>query len=123
MKDGLGNIMKQAQLMQENLRKAQEQLATIEVVGSAAGGMVNVTMTCRHDVRRVHIDPSLLKDDDAQGCASVAGGGMSGAAKEVLEDLIAAALNDAVRKAEKTSQEKMAGLTAGLGLPGLNLPF
>ena len=106
MKGGLGNIMKQAQLMQENLRKAQEQLAAIEVVGNAAGGLVSVTMTCRHDVRRVHIDPSLMKDD-----------------KEVLEDLIAAAMNDAVRKAEKTSQEKMAGLTAGLGLPGLNLPF
>lgn len=106
MKGGLGNIMKQAQLMQENLRKAQEQLAAIEVVGSAAGGLVSVTMTCRHDVRRVQIDPSLLKDD-----------------KEVLEDLVAAAMNDAVRKAEKTSQEKMAGLTAGLGLPGLNLPF
>ncbi len=106
MKGGLGNIMKQAQLMQENLRKAQEQLAAIEVVGSAAGGLVSVTMTCRHDVRRVQIDPSLMKDD-----------------KEVLEDLIAAAMNDAVRKAEKTSQEKMAGLTAGLGLPGLNLPF
>lgn len=106
MKGGLGNIMKQAQLMQENLRKAQEQLAAIEVVGSAAGGLVSVTMTCRHDVRRVQIDPSLMKDD-----------------KEVLEDLVAAAMNDAVRKAEKTSQEKMAGLTAGLGLPGLNLPF
>ncbi len=106
MKSGLGNIMKQAQFMQENLRKAQEQLAAIEVVGNAAGGLVSVTMTCRHDVRRVHIDPSLMKDD-----------------KEVLEDLIAAALNDAVRKVEKTSQEKMAGLTAGLGLPGLNLPF
>ena len=106
MKGGLGNIMKQAQLMQENLRKAQEQLAAIEVVGSAAGGLVSITMTCRHDVRRVQIDASLMKDD-----------------KEVLEDLVAAAMNDAVRKAEKTSQEKMAGLTAGLGLPGLNLPF
>ena len=106
MKGGLGNIMKQAQLMQENLRKAQEQLAAIEVVGSAAGGLVSITMTCRHDVRRVQIDASLMKDD-----------------KEVLEDLVAAAMNDAVRKAEKTSQEKMAGLTSGLGLPGLNLPF
>lgn len=106
MKGGLGNIMKQAQAMQENLRKAQEQLAAIEVVGSAGGGLVNVTMTCRHDVRRVQIDPSLLKE-----------------AKEMVEDLLAAAMNDAVRKVEKTSQEKMAGLTAGLGLPGLNLPF
>jgi len=106
MKGGLGNIMKQAQLMQENLRKAQEQLAAIDVVGSAGGGLVSITMTCRHDVKRVQIDPSLMKED-----------------QEVLEDLIAAAMNDAVRKAEKTSQEKMAGLTAGLGLPGLNLPF
>ncbi len=106
MKGGLGNIMKQAQVMQENLRKAQEQLAQIEVTGNAGGGLVTVTMTCRHDVRRVHIDPSLMQDD-----------------KEVLEDLVAAAMNDAVRKAEQTSQEKMAGLTAGLNIPGLNFPF
>lgn len=106
MKGGLGNIMKQAQQMQENLRKAQEQLAQIEVTGSAGGGLVNITMTCRHDVKRVQIDPNLLKDD-----------------KEVLEDLIAAAMNDAVRKAEKASQEKMAGLTAGLNIPGMNFPF
>ncbi len=106
MKGGLGNIMKQAQVMQENLRKAQEQLAAIEVVGSASGGLVSVTMTCRHDVRRVQIDPSLLQES-----------------QEVVEDLIAAAMNDAVRKVKKTSQEKMAGLTAGLGIPGLNLPF
>ncbi len=106
MKGGLGNLMKQAQVMQESLRKAQEQLAQIEVTGNAGGGMVTVTMTCRHDVRRVQIDPSLMKDD-----------------REVLEDLVAAAMNDAVRKAEQTSQEKMAGLTAGLNIPGLNLPF
>ncbi|OGI43807.1 MAG: nucleoid-associated protein, YbaB/EbfC family [Candidatus Muproteobacteria bacterium RBG_16_64_11] len=106
MKGGLGNIMKQAQTMQENLRKAREQLAGIEVVGSAGGGLVNVTMTCRHDVRRVQIDPSLLQEG-----------------REVIEDLIAAAMNDAVREVEKTSQEKLAGLTAGLGIPGLNLPF
>lgn len=106
MKGGIGNIMKQAQAMQENLRKAQEELAKIEVTGSAGGGLVNVTMTCRHDVRRVNIDASLLKDD-----------------KEILEDLIAAAMNDAVRKAEAASQEKMSGLTAGLNIPGLNLPF
>ncbi|MDA8364982.1 MAG: YbaB/EbfC family nucleoid-associated protein [Gammaproteobacteria bacterium] len=106
MKGGLGNLMKQAQMMQENMRKAQEQLAQIEVTGNAGGGMVSVTMTCRHDVRRVHIDPSLMQDD-----------------KEVLEDLVAAAMNDAVRKAEQASQEKMAGLTAGLNIPGLNLPF
>jgi hypothetical protein len=106
MKGGIGNIMRQAQAMQENLKKAQEQLATIEVTGSAGGGMVNVVMTCRHDIKRVQIDPSLMQDD-----------------KEVLEDLIAAAVNDAVRKVEKTTQEKMAGLTAGLNIPGLNLPF
>jgi DNA-binding YbaB/EbfC family protein len=107
MKGGLGNLMKQAQAMQENLRKAQEELASIEVMGNAGGGMVSVVMTCRYDVRRVNVDPSLLKDD-----------------KEVLEDLVAAAVNDAVRKVEKTTQEKMSGLTAGLGLPdGLKLPF
>ncbi len=106
MKGGLGNIMKQAQAMQENLRKAQEELAHIEVNGSAAGGLVKVVMTCRHDVKRVSIDPALLKDD-----------------KEVLEDLVAAAMNDAVRKAEETTQQKMAGLTSGLGIPGLNLPI
>ena len=106
MKGGLGNIMKQAQAMQENLRKAQEQLASIEVTGSSGGGMVSVTMTCRHDVKRVQIDPSLLQDD-----------------KEVLEDLVAAAVNDAVRKVEKTTEEKMAGLTAGFNIPGMKLPF
>ena len=106
MKGGIGNIMRQAQAMQENLKKAQEQLATIEVTGSAGGGMVNVVMTCRHDIKRVQIDPSLMQDD-----------------KEVLEDLVAAAVNDAVRKVEKTTQEKMAGLTAGLNIPGLSLPF
>jgi nucleoid-associated protein EbfC len=107
MKGGLGNIMKQAQAMQENLRKAQEELAKIEVTGAAGGGMVTVVMTCRHDVRRVTIDPALMKDD-----------------KEMLEDLVAAAMNDAVRKVEAATQEKMAGLTAGLNLPGgLSLPF
>lgn len=107
MKGGIGNLMKQAQAMQENLRKAQEELAAVEVTGNAGGSMVSVVMTCRYDVRRVTIDPSLLEDD-----------------KEVLEDLVAAAVNDAVRKIEKTTQEKMSGLTAGLGLPGgLKLPF
>jgi nucleoid-associated protein EbfC len=107
MKGGLGNLMKQAQAMQDNLRKAQEELAAVEVTGNAGGGMVSVVMTCRYDVRRVTIDPSLLADD-----------------KEVLEDLVAAAVNDAVRKIEKTTQEKMAGLTAGIGLPpGMKLPF
>jgi hypothetical protein len=123
MKGGLGNIMKQAQAMQENLRKAQEELARIEVTGAAGGGLVSIVMTCRHDVKRVHIDPALLKDDDAQGSASAAGDRMSEAAKEVLEDLVAAAMNDAVRKAEEMTQQKMAGLTSGLGIPGLNLPF
>jgi nucleoid-associated protein EbfC len=123
MKGGLGNIMKQAQAMQENLRKAQEELAHIEVNGSAAGGLVSIVMTCRHDVKRVSIDPALLKDDAAQGSASAAGDRMSEAAKEVLEDLVAAAMNDAVRKAEEATQKKMAGLTSGLGIPGLNLPF
>ena len=123
MKGGLGNLLKQAQAMQENLRKAQEELASLEVTGSAGGGLVSVVMTCRHDVKRVHIDPGLLQDDAAQGSASAAGGGMPGAAKEVLEDLVAAAMNDAVRKAEKASQEKLAGLTSGLALPGLNLPL
>ncbi len=106
MKGGIGQLMKQAQAMQENLRKAQEQLAQIEVEGQAGGGLVKVTMTCRHDVRKVRLDDSLLKED-----------------REVVEDLIAAAMNDAVRKAEDLSQEKMSGLTAGLNLPGLNLPF
>lgn len=106
MKGGIGKMMQQAQKMQENMQKAQEELANIEVTGSAGGDVVSVTMTCRHDIRKVHIDPSLMEDD-----------------KEVLEDLIAAAVNDAVRKVEKTSQEKMSGLTAGFNIPGLNLPF
>jgi len=106
MKGGIGNMMRQAQKMQEDMQKAQEELASIEVTGSAGGDMVTVTMTCRHDIRKVTIDDGLMGDD-----------------KEVLEDLIAAALNDAVRKVEKTTQEKMSGLTAGLNIPGLNLPL
>jgi DNA-binding YbaB/EbfC family protein len=106
MKGGLGDLMKQAQAMQENLRKAQEELAAVEVTGSAGGNMVSVVMTCRYDVRRVTLDPELLKDD-----------------KEVVEDLIAAAMNDAVRKVEKATREKLAGFTSGLGLPDLKLPF
>jgi hypothetical protein len=106
MKSPLGNIMKQAQAMQENLKKAQEELAQIEVTGSAGGGLVEIMMTCRHDIRRVSIDDSLIGDD-----------------KEVLEDLIAAAVNDAVRRVEKVSQEKMGSLTSGLSIPGLNLPL
>jgi DNA-binding YbaB/EbfC family protein len=104
MKGSLGNIMKQAQAMQENLKKAQEELARIEVTGSAGGGMVEVVMTCRHDVKRVQIDDALMGDD-----------------REVLEDLIAAAMNDAVRRVETATQEKMGGLTQGMNIPGLNL--
>ncbi|MEJ5212167.1 MAG: YbaB/EbfC family nucleoid-associated protein [Burkholderiales bacterium] len=107
MKGGLGNLMKQAQMMQENMKKMQEQIAAMEVEGQAGAGMVKVVMTGRHDVKRVTIDPSLLADD-----------------KEMLEDLIAAAVNDAVRKIEAVSQEKLGALTAGLGLPaGFKLPF
>jgi nucleoid-associated protein EbfC len=106
IKGGIGGLMKQAQQMQENMRKAQEQLALLEVEGQAGAGMVKVLMTCGHQVRRVTIDPSVLDD------------------KEMLEDLIASATNDAVRRAEEVSKEKMAGFTAGLNLPpGLKLPF
>ena len=104
MKNQLGNMMKQAQAMQENMKAAQAELANMEVTGADGARMVEVVMTCRHDVRKVSIDPALMHDD-----------------KEVLEDLIAAAMNDAVRKAEKASEEKMGGLTAGLNIPGLNL--
>jgi len=106
MKNQLGNMMKQAQAMQENMKTAQSELANMEVTGQSGAGMVEVVMTCRHDVRKVTIDPALMQDD-----------------KEVLEDLVAAAMNDAVRKAEKASEEKMSGLTAGLNIPGLNLGF
>ena len=107
MKGGLGNIMKQAQAMQENLQKAQEELASMEVTGQSGGGMVSVVMTGKHEVRRVSIDDSLLGED-----------------KDMLEDLVAAAINDAVHKVESTSQEKMSGLAGGLNLPpGMKLPF
>jgi DNA-binding YbaB/EbfC family protein len=107
MKGGLGNLMKQAQEMQANLQKAQEELARTEVTGQAGGGMVSVVMTGRHEVRRVSIDDSLMGDD-----------------KEMLEDLLAAAVNDAVHKIESTIQERFAGLAGGLNLPGgLKLPF
>jgi DNA-binding YbaB/EbfC family protein len=109
MKGALGNIMKQAQAMQENMRRMQEQLAQTEVEGQAGAGLVRVTMSCRHDVRRVAIDPSLIASPDD---------------REMLEDLVAAALNDAVRKVESTVQDKMAGIGAGLGLPpGFKMPF
>ena len=107
MKNQLAGLMKQAQQMQENLRKAQEELATIEVTGESGAGLVKVTMTCKHDVKRVTIDPSLLADD-----------------KDMLEDLVAAAFNDAVRRVESTSQEKMGKLTAGMPqIPGMKFPF
>lgn len=107
MKGGIGNLMKQAQLMQENMKKAQEQLADIEVEGQSGAGLVKVIMTCRNNVKRISIDASLLADD-----------------KDMLEDLVAAAINDAVRKAEATSQEKMSKVTAGMPLPpGMKLPF
>jgi DNA-binding YbaB/EbfC family protein len=107
MKGNLSNLMKQAQQMQENFQKAQEELANMEVTGEAGAGLVKVVMTGRHDMRRVSIDPSLMSED-----------------KEMLEDLITAAVNDAVRKIEKTSQDRLSGMTAGLNLPsGFKLPF
>ena len=103
---GLGNIMKQAQQMQEKMQKAQQELANMEVTGKSGGGLVSVLMTGRHDVKRVNIDESVMDD------------------KEMLEDLLAAAVNDAVRQVEKKSQEQMSGMGAGLNLPpGFKLPF
>jgi len=107
MKGGIAGLMKQAQQMQDNMRKAQDELASMEVEGQSGAGLVKVVMTCKHDVRRVSIDPSLLADD-----------------KEMLEDLVAAAMNDAARRVETTIAEKMSGFTAGLNLPpGMKLPF
>ncbi len=107
MKGGLGNLMKQAQKMQAEMQKAQEELASMEVTGESGGGMVKVVMTGRHDVKRVSIDDTLLEED-----------------KEMLEDLLAAAVNDAVRQIEKRTQERMSGMAAGLNLPGgMKLPF
>jgi len=107
MKGQLGQLMRQAQQMQENLQKAQEELAALEVVGEAGGGMVKVTMSCKHEVRALTIDPELVGDD-----------------REMLEDLVAAAVNDALRKVERTVQDKYSGMTSGLGLPpGMKLPF
>ena len=107
MKGGLGNLMKQAQEMQANMEKAQAELASLEVTGESGGGLVKVTMTGKHEVRRVLIDDSLLADD-----------------KDMLEDLVAAAINDAVHKVEVTTQERMSGLTSGMNLPaGMKLPF
>jgi DNA-binding YbaB/EbfC family protein len=107
MKGQLAGLMKQAQQMQENMKKMQDQLAEIEVEGESGAGLVQVTMTCKNKVRRVSIDSSLLSDD-----------------KDLLEDLVAAAFNDAVNKAEATAQEKMGGMTSGMPLPpGFKLPF
>ena len=106
MKGGIAGLMKQAQQMQDNMKKMQDSLGGIEVEGQSGAGMVKVTMTCKHDVRRIAIDPSVMDD------------------KEMLEDLIAAAVNDAVRRVETTTQEKMSGFTAGLNLPpGFKMPF
>ncbi len=107
MKNQLAGMMKQVQQMQDNVKKVQDSLATIEVEGQSGAGLVKVTMTCKNDVKRVVIDPSLFGDD-----------------KDMLEDLVAAAVNDAVRKAEATASEKMSAVTAGMPLPpGLKLPF
>ena len=107
MKNQLAGLMKQAQAMQDNMKKMQDQLGAIEVEGQSGAGLVKVVMTCKNDVKRVSIDPSLLGED-----------------RDMLEDLVAAAFNDAVRKAEATTQEKMAGISAGLPLPpGFKMPF
>lgn len=107
MKNQLAGLMKQAQKMQEDMKKAQDELASVEVEGQSGAGMVKITMTCKYDVKRVAIDPSLLADD-----------------KDMLEDLVAAAMNDAVRKVESTSSERMSGLTAGMNMPaGFKMPF
>jgi nucleoid-associated protein EbfC len=107
MKGNIGQLMKQAQQMQENMRRMQEQLAALEVEGQSGAGMVKVQMTCKYEVKRVTIDPSLAGDD-----------------REMLEDLVAAAFNDASHRVEATIAEKMSGMTAGLGLPaGFKLPF
>jgi DNA-binding YbaB/EbfC family protein len=107
MKGQLAGLMKQAQAMQDNLKKIQDELGSIEVQGESGAGLVKITMTCKHEVRRVAIDPSLLADD-----------------KDMLEDLVAAAFNDALRRAEQVSQEKMAKATSGMALPpGMKMPF
>lgn len=107
MKGAMGNMMKQAQKMQEDMQKAQQEIANMEVEGQAGGGMVKVLMNGRHELRRVNIDESLMQDD-----------------KEMIEDLLAAAVNDAVRKIEQESASKMSGVTAGMNLPaGMKLPF
>jgi DNA-binding YbaB/EbfC family protein len=107
MKNQMAGLMKQAQQMQDNLKKAQEQLALVEVEGQSGAGLVKVVVTCRNDVKRVTIDPSLMGDD-----------------KDMLEDLVTAAMNDALRRAEQTAAERMSSVTAGLPLPpGFKMPF
>ena len=107
MKGGIGQLMKQAQQMQADMQKAQEEMANLTVVGESGAGLVKITMTCKHAVRGLDIDDSLVGDD-----------------KDMLEDLIIAAFNDAVRRVESTVQEKFSGMTAGMSLPaGLKLPF
>ncbi|MFN5801297.1 MAG: YbaB/EbfC family nucleoid-associated protein [Burkholderiales bacterium] len=107
MKNQLTQLMKQAQAMQDNMRKAQEQLSSVEVEGQSGAGMVKVIVTCKNEVKRITLDPSLLSDD-----------------KDMLEDLVVAAVNDALRKAEATAAEKMQDVTAGMPLPpGFKLPF
>ena len=107
MKNQLADLMKQAQQMQDSMKRAQEELAKTEVEGQSGAGLVKIVMTCRHDVKRVSIDASLLGED-----------------KDMLEDLIAAAMNDAVRRAEAATQEKLSGVAGGMGLPpGFKLPF
>jgi DNA-binding YbaB/EbfC family protein len=109
MKGGLGGLMKQAQMMQENMKKLQEQLGTMEVEGQAGSGRVKVTMTCKHEVKRVAISPELMASADD---------------REMLEDLVTLAVNDATRQVEETVQQKMAGITAGMPMPpGMKLPF
>lgn len=106
-KGGMGNMMKQAQQMQAKMQKAQEELANLEVRGESGAGLVKVVMTCNHNVRRVDVDDSLMEED-----------------KEMLEDLVAAALNDAVRRVQETTQERMGEVTGGMGLPpGFKMPF
>jgi len=107
MKGGIGQLMKQAQQMQADMKKAQEEMGSISVTGESGAGMVRITMTCQHQVQAVEIDDSLFGDD-----------------KEMLEDLITAAFNDAIRKVEQTMKEKFSGMAAGMGLPpGMKLPF
>ncbi len=107
MKGGIGQLMKQAQQMQADMQKAQEEMASLTVTGESGAGLVRITMTCKHELKNLEIDDSLIGDD-----------------KEMLEDLIIAAFNDAVRRVEKTVQERFSGMTAGLDLPaGMKLPF